>query len=415
MGYRHRYAEASLDDFAKYFKVVLVLGARQVGKSTLLAHHFPEMPTFVFDANHDLFGAQKDPDLFLAGLTQPAILDEVQFVPALLSSIKRRVDRSDDRGQYFLTGSQNLAVLKSVSESLAGRVGILHLGPLTPREMVATEPPHAWLDDFLLGRGDVPEILGATSASRATPEPGLFTTLWRGSLPGTLDLPDRLVPKYLRSYVETYLERDVRVAGDVADLVAFGRFLGLAAALTAKELNDSQAGREIGISPQTARRWYAMLSATYQWHEVPPLTRNAVKRVAQRRKGHLHDTGLACYLQRITNPEALAVSPLLGALFESWVLNALRGQFPAMGVPPDVTHWRTTGGAEVDIVLERDGKLFPIEVKCKSHPSGHDTRGLRAFRETYGTDRVGPGLVVHGGEDCWRLDENTWAVPWTRI
>lgn len=411
MLYRTRYAETALQDFAKYFKVVLVTGARQVGKSTLLAHQYPELKTFVFDPVQDLFGARRDPDLFLAGFQGPLVLDEIQYAPELLPALKRRIDLFDARGQYFLTGSQNLALMKSVSESLAGRVGILHLSTMTPREMVSTAAPSKWLDDYLSGAGSLPEVLPPAPKTDGS----VFRALWRGCLPGTLELPDRLVPEYLRSYVETYLQRDVRVTGDVSDLETFARFLGLAAALTAQELNDSQAGREVGVSPPAARRWYGLLSASYQWLEVPPLTGNAIKRVSQRRKGHLQDTGLACHLQRITSPEALAVNPILGAMFETWVLNALRGQFVALSVPPDLLHWRTSGGAEVDIVLERDGKLFPIEVKCKTHPSGHDTRGLRAFRETYGPDRVGPAMLVHAGTECWRLDENTWAVPWTRL
>jgi predicted AAA+ superfamily ATPase len=325
--------------------------------------------------------------------------------------LKRRVDSSEARGQYFLTGSQNLALLKTVSESLAGRVGILHLSAMTPRELAREAVDPSWLEPFLSGAAPLPDVLPPPFGA----DPELFRALWRGCLPGTLDLPDRLVPDYLRSYVETYLERDVRRTADPGDLTAFGRFLGLSAAMTGQESNDSQAGREVGVSPQTARRWYASLSATYQWLEVPPYTRNAVKRVSRRCKGHLHDSGLACHLQRISSPEALSVSPLLGALFETWVHNALRGQFAALAVAPDVLHWRSAGGAEVDLVLERDGMLFPVEVKCKAHPGGHDGRGLRAFRDTYGPDRVRPALLVHGGTDCYRLDPDTWAVPWTRI
>jgi len=415
MAYRSRYAERKLDNFAKVFKVVLVVGARQVGKSTLLAHSYPDLPSYVFDPSLDPHGARRDPDLFLSGHPGPIILDEIQFVPELLSSIKRRVDRVDTRGQYFLTGSQNLALMKNVSESLAGRVGILHLHAMTPHELEGRTPLRPWLDDFLLQKGDLPEILGVRPGARTEPAPSLFRAMWRGGLPGLLDVPDAMVQEVQRSYIETYIERDVRLEGDVSDLATFRRFLGLSAALTAQETNDSHAGREVGVSPQTAKRWYDRLGLTYQWLEVPPFTRNAVKRVSRRGKGHLHDTGLACALQRITSPEALAVSPLMGALFETWVLNALRGQFTALAMPPDVMHWRTVGGAKVDLLLERDGTLFPIEVKGKSHPNGHDARGLRAFRETYPNERIGVGMIVHAGEELYRLDENTWAVPWTAM
>ena len=131
-----------------------------------------------------------------------------------------------------------------------------------------------------------------------------------------------------------------------------------------------------------------------------------------RRKGHLLDTGLACYLQRISSPEALAVSPLFGALFESWVVSDILRHFVVLDVAPQAWHWRTNGGAEVDLVLERDGRLYPIEIKAKSRPDGHDTRGIRAFRETYGPARVAPGLVVHAGRERYRLNDFALAVPW---
>jgi predicted AAA+ superfamily ATPase len=127
------------------------------------------------------------------------------------------------------------------------------------------------------------------------------------------------------------------------------------------------------------------------------------------------DSGLVCHLQRISSPEALAASPLLGAVFETWAVNNIHRQFIKLDVQPIAYHWRTAGGAEVDLVLERDGKLYPIEVKCSTKLSRRDTRGLRAFRETYGQDQVQPGLVIYAGNECYRLDDQTTAVPWNAI
>ncbi len=406
MRYRTRLAEAKLKDMAGHFKVVLVTGARQVGKSTLLRHVFPEMREFTFDPDQDLFGARADPDFFLDNFPGPLILDEIQYAPELLPALKRRVDRSDEAGQYLLSGSQNLMVLRQVSESMAGRVGILPLEGLSPVEQMEQTDRSSWLADWLRQPDVLPAVAEGADARATLPE-----VLWGGSLPGVLDFPPHLIPDYLRSYVQTYLERDVRTMSNLRNLGDFSRFLGLSAALTAQEINDSHLGRELGVSPPTARQWREVLVHTYQWRELPPFHGNAIKRLSGRRKGHMCDMGLACWLQRITTPEALPVSPYFGAFFESWVVNAIHKEFIRLPLPPAAFHWRTVGGAEVDLVLEQDGRLFPVEVKAGSRLSGHALRGLRAFRETYG-EQVATALVVYAGREVYRPARDVIAVPW---
>lgn len=407
MQYRSRHLENRLKTMAQYFKAVLVTGARQVGKSTLLAHVFPGARRVTFDPLQDLYGARRDPDLFLDNFPPPLILDEIQFVPELLPALKRRMDASEAPGQYFLSGSQQVALLRGVTESMAGRVGVLQLGPLTPAEALGFGGDVPWLAAYLENPSqpsafvrDVPAVPG-----------GLFRMLWRGWMPGTLDLPDELIADYYRSYVATYVERDVRLQGEIRDLMEFTRFIGLTAALTAQEVNASQLGRELGVSPHTARHWLDMLAACQQWRELPPLSGNAVKRASGKRKGHVVDSGLACWLQRLSSPEALAASPLLGAAFETMVAGALLGAASALPMAPQAWHWRIASGAEVDLVFERDGLLYPIEVKCKSNLTGHDARGIRSFREAFG-DRVQPGLVIHAGAEPYRLSDNASAIPW---
>jgi len=411
MEYRSRFAEEKLRTLAKYFKVVLVTGARQVGKSTLLANVFPGIKRIEFDPVQDLHGARRDPDLFLDSFPPPLILDEVQHAPELLPALKRRVDRSDDKGQYFLSGSQNLATLRSVAESMAGRVGILRLEGISPWEVAGLAGANPWLRSYL----EAPEGLMDRIAGRLPGAGPLTRLLWRGCLPGLLDFPDEVVPDFMAGYVQTCLERDIRAFGDIRDLGEFGRFLGIEAALTAQEVNDAHLGREVGVSGNTARRWRDLLVSTFQWRELPAHSGNALKRVSQRRKGHMLDTGLACYLQRLGSPDALAVSPLLGSIFESWVVSLVHQQMAGLKLPPLVRHWRSAGGAEVDMVLERDGMLYPVEVKCKTVLSGHDLRGLRAFRESCGQSRVGTALVVYAGTEAFRTDSSTIALPWDAV
>lgn len=410
MDFKQRHLSSRIVEASKYFKVILVVGARQVGKSTLLNHLFPQVKTIVFDPDQDLFGARKDPDLFLSSFAGPLILDEVQYAPELLPALKRRVDQSQAKGQYFLTGSQNMSMLRNVAESMAGRVAVVHLENFTLQETLGLGNQPVWLQHYL----ENPDTFFMSGAARATPY-NLVETLWRGGFPGSSDMPSSQIPVFFQSYIQTYLQRDVRLMENIQQLAEFDRFLGLIASLTAQEINASQLGREIGISPQTARRWLDILAYSYQWAELFPYHGNAIKRLSGKKKGIIKDTGLACYLQRMPSPESLAVSPKLGHLFETWVINNLQQQSTALSMPPNIYHWRTGGGAEVDVVLEWNDQLYPIEVKCKSNVGKGDLSGMKAFRQTYDGLKVMPGLVIYAGTECYRLDDTTLALPWNFI
>lgn len=222
-----------------------------------------------------------------------------------------------------------------------------------------------------------------------------------------------MIPSFFESYLQTYVQRDVRLVENIQELHEFDRFLGLLSALTAQEVNLSQIGREIGISPTTAKRWLNILSYTYQWLEIPPYHGNTIKRLCGKNKGYFTDTGFACYKQRISSPEALTISPQRGALFETWVVNYIHKQFSQMIVPPNCYHWRTSAGAEVDLILERDGAFYPIEIKCKTNPTKSDTTGIKAFKNTYPNQKIMKGLVIHAGSERYLLDEEIIALPWS--
>lgn len=407
MKYLPRHIGPRLKEASQYFKIILLLGSRQTGKSTLLKHLFPDIKMFVFDPIQDLYEARKDPDRFLDLFPPPLILDEVQFVPELLSALKRRVDRSDEMGQYFLTGSQNFSVLKSVSESMAGRVAIFHLNPFTALERVGLGLKLGWLGDYLSAphdfvhqsRGIIPDL------------PPLNECLFRGGYPRATVLPPSQLDPFFLSYVQTYVERDVRLVENISDLTLFGDFLRLAATSTAQEINSAHLGREIGISPQTARKWLNLLLYTYQWNELQPYHGNALKRLSDKRKGYFKDSGLACHLMRLHSPEALVTSMKLGSLFEAWVVNEIMEQISFLS-PANGYHWRSHGGAEIDIILERDGALYPIEIKCKSRPTSADASSFQAFRQTYPKKKIMPGLIIHAGEETFPINQETLALSW---
>jgi uncharacterized protein len=408
MRYQTRHIEKKILEFAANFKAILILGARQVGKSTLLSHLYPDLKMVVFDPFIDLHNARQDPDLFLNAFPAPLILDEVQYAPEVLGAIKRRMDLTDQKGQYFLTGSQNFSMLKNIAESMAGRVGIVTMGTMTSLEMLECGHEKGWLETYL----NQPELLLKSPYDTFKAMNPHTQVIWRGSYPATLELANSMIPSFFESYMQTYVQKDIRSMENIQDLHEFDRFLGLLNMLTAQEINMSHLGREIGISPTTASRWINILKYTYQWLEIPPYHGNTIKRLSRKSKGYATDTGFACYKQRVSSPDALAISPQLGALFETWVVNDIYKQCSQLPVPPNCYHWRTSTGAEVDLILERDGCLYPIEIKCKTNPKRSDISGIKAFKSTYPKQKIMPGLVIHAGSERYLLDPDVIALPW---
>ena len=407
--YTARFLTSRLQTLAATFPVVVVSGARQVGKSTLLQHVFGgKAEVVVFDPVQDIGNARQDPDLFLDNHPPPMILDEIQFVPQLVAALKRRVDRQRLPGQYLLTGSQQWHVLRALAESMAGRAVFLDLEGYCLGEMAQAELSAAWLPAWL----EDPAGFMTQRRTRLALASSPYERVWRGTLPDATTLPLATLPDFWGAYFRTYVERDVRLLTEVSDWHTFGRFVRLAAALTAQEINASQLGRELGITPQTARRWLELLVATFQWFEVPAYSGNAIKRVAGKAKGYLADTGLACWAQAISAPAALGGHPLWGHLFESFVAGELRKQMALLSPAPRMHHWRSAGGAEVDLLLERDGCFFPIEIKGRTKVSRADARGITAFRAAYPKLEVAPGLVISLGERVEWLSDNDASLPW---
>ena len=412
MEYRQRHLEDRISRLRQAVPVILVLGARQAGKSTMLSHLAPEADRIVFDPVIDVNNAREDPELFLDQYRPPLVLDEVQYVPNLLGVIKRRVDEDRRPGQYSLTGSQNLMLLGSVSESMAGRVAVLDLPFLSLAERCrGAATNRTWVED-LFAPDPVDRLRSRGRLAPRAMEPTLASRLWRGGFPGHLDHDDAILPDLFASYMRTYIERDVRRVAAVEDAGLFARFVGLCAAHSGQEINHSRLGRELGVTYHTAQRWLAILQATYQWLEVPAFSGNPTKRLSGRPKGYFADTGLAAWTQRISSPTALMSNPIQGALFETHVVLDLLKQTQTMSHPPRAHHWRMHSGAEVDLVLERDGVLIAVEAKSSTRVTRADTRGIRAFRDIYPRLEHGIGVVVAAVRETALVADDIIAIPY---
>jgi predicted AAA+ superfamily ATPase len=410
MKYHRRLIEGKLQSYADSFACTLVAGARQVGKSTTLNELFGERyRSFVFDPVQDIFGVKEDPDLFLRNNPPPLILDEIQYVPELIPALKRFIDQERRPGMYLITGSQQWHVMRHLAESLAGRVAMLDLPGFSLQERADITGP-TWLSSWLEGASQGTE--GGLQALRSYSSPGSSATeaIWRGGFPEVNTLEEVVIPGWMQGYVSTYLQRDVRTLLSIRDETQFGTFLSLCASLTAQECNYSQLGRDIGLSSPSAKRWIGVLRGSFQWLEVQAFSSNQIKRLSGKPKGYLADTGLACHLLRISSPKALQGHPAFGSLFESLVVTDVWKQLQELPLVPTLYHYRQHSGAEVDLIIEKDGLLYPIEVKASSRARPSDARSIGIFRDRTG-DSTRPGVIVYAGSEILRVNEDCIAVP----
>jgi len=413
------YIKRALEDTVRKtsatFPVMLVIGPRQVGKSTMLERLAePNRKIVTLDDPDIRYLAKSDPALFFQRYTPPVLIDEVQYAAAeLFPYIKMAVDKSKRNGDFWITGSQAFVMMQNVSESLAGRVGIINLLGLSTSEINAVSSE--------VFTTDSERLMKRNEKAKKFDLNGLYSRIFKGSMPKLYADENVDLEMYYRSYIDSYLKRDIKNLTQVADEMAFYNFMTVVAARTAKPVVYDEIARECGISSPTAKKWLSILKTSHIIALVQPYSNNLLKRVTKMQLIHFLDTGLCAHLLKWGNPEALERGAMSGAFLESYVFSEIYKSYLNAGKEPPIYYYRDKDKKEIDLLIYENGTLYPIEIKKSASPGKAAIKHFGVLKpvtepEKFGElsqtkMKIGNGAVVCMANDLLPIDAKNWYVP----
>ena len=404
MKYIERTLERKFLKMSSFFKAVLITGARQVGKTTILKHLAEgQKRTYVsMDNTMARTLAKSDPVLFFQTYKPPIIIDEIQKAPELFEQIKIMCDESEERGLFWLTGSQQYNMMKNVRETLAGRIGILELYSLSKNEVDGIRFPNEM--DFSLaclqqrqactGKNDVVDV---------------FDHIWRGGMPDAIYADAEQRQEYYNSYIETYLMRDVSEEGGITDSVRFRKFLNACAALVAEQVNYKTLAEAAEISQPTAKEWLRLLQGLGIIYLLQPFANNELKRLAKTPKLYFCDTGLCAYLSMWLTIDTLMNGAASGHYFENYVIIELVKNFSYSSVKANLTYYRDSNAKEIDVMVEENGLIHPLEIKKSANPDRREIKKYEIIDKT-NLER-GSGGIICMCEEVIPIDGKNCFIP----
>ncbi|MEW5817437.1 MAG: ATP-binding protein [Spirochaetota bacterium] len=403
--YKRRILEERILKYLTIFPVVALTGSRQAGKSTMLQHLFQDgWDYYSLDQRSVLETIRQDPDFFIKQQQRNFIIDEAQKLPEIFSAVKFAVDTGSSK-KIILSGSANFLLLQKITETLAGRIGILELYPYAYSEIVQLGNP--LFLSRLLNAAKVSELRQHSAAPAAWIEEyilnGGYPKVWEYAV-----REDRIT--WLENFRTTYLERDLHDLAQVASIHDFQRYYEMLAYQTGSLLNLSNIGRDIGITTNTSRKYFSVLVSSYQYFTLQPFYMNINKRLVKTPKVYVWDTGLGSFLLKYRNVTDMINSGRYGSIFENWVITELLKQAAVLEQKPVFYFWRTSNGAEVDLVVEYGSRLIPVEIKAAAVLHRESLRGIQNFLEDY-KKRAAWGIVVYCGERAYHISDTILALP----
>lgn len=393
----NREAEKIIVNISNTFKVLLVTGPRQVGKTTLLLKLKPEDMNYVtFDDNVLREQAKQDPKLFLEEHPAPLMIDEAQYVPEIFPYIKMKVDSSNSKGLYWITGSQQFYLMKNASESLAGRVGIINLNSFTYGEIVKCKN----------------KVLFAPNDIRKAPNINvneLFEIIFKGGMPELYNTEGINKDIYFQSYIDTYISRDVRAILDIGNVDAFKKFIVSVASRVGEQLNYTSLALDAGISVPTAKAWLSVLTTSGLVYLLEPYRSSEIKRLTHLPKLYFMDTGLAAYLAGWKSARDLQLSSSAGHYLECYIISDIVKSYNARGIKPNISYYRDKEKNEIDLIFYNNNKLNPFEIKKTASPNKSMIKNFDLLAQS--GKEIGNGGIICFYDELISLDKNNLIIP----
>ena len=412
-----RTIEKTLRSVSASFPVLMLTGPRQVGKTTILEKIKDNGRKTVSLDNPTIRAfAKQEPEMFLQRYAPPVLIDEVQYAPELFDYIKVYVDTHKQCGDFWLTGSQTFHLMKSVTESLAGRVGVVRMLGLSNSEITGNH-----FSEFIIAPQELIRRMGLAAPMNINQ---VFERIFKGSMPRIYEIDNVNRSEYYESYLETYISRDIKDLSQVADELSFLNFINIAAARTATNVNYEVLANEAGISAPTAKQWLSILVSSGLVALIPPYSNNALKRVIKAPRMYFLDTGLCSYITRWSSSEILERGAMDGQFFETWVVSEIYKSYLHNGKRPPLYFYRDSNKKEIDLIIAQDGMISPIEIKkgaapkdairnfsvlkpIENEPSEDDVFSGAAHLKT----TIGTGAVICMPSDIIPIDKNNWYIP----
>lgn len=409
MKFIKRHAEKTIERLSSSYPAVLITGARQTGKTTLLKKitDSQNIQYLTFDDPIEEQSAKNDPKSFLDFHPYPFMFDEIQYIPDLFRYLKIQIDQNRQNGMYFLTGSQQFKLMETASESLSGRIGIVQLYPLSAREIRDDENSESFIPtkDFILARNS--SLKQRDSNIKKT-----WLSIYTGGYPEVVK--GNVLPKdFYANYLKTYIEHDIKKLTQVADEMQFLQFISVAAARTGQLVNYSDISKDCGISEVTAKKWLSLLVSSGLVYLLQPYSANIEKRVVKTAKLYFMDTGLAAYLTRWSNPDVMQSGAMAGAFFETYVISEIIKSFSNNGEEPPIYFYRDKDKYEIDLLIEQNNILYPVEIKKTATPSSDDAKNFFITKRIKNI-KIAQGIIICNCSQVLNVknkDSSVLAIP----